>query len=334
MEQEEIIGRGSIKQLHVQGKVLFFTQEKLFGLFQKVWELILLNCDTTFYTKITANPKLEEIREAQYYFANQTFDFIIAFGGGSVIDFAKAFRFYENRDTKLIAIPTTSGTGSEATQFAVVYINGEKTSIDNSCIQPNIAVVDSQFSENVPQNIKASCAMDTLCQGLESYWAKKASDISKNYALKSITICRDWLEKAVLTNDMIANEKMAIAAHLSGKAINISRTTAAHALSYKITSEYGVPHGHAVSLSIANLFIKNLGSFENEEVLFEALGIRENNIKEYFYNLMRKIGLTDNLGNMGIYDIDKIVDSVNIERLSNNPRKFSKKDLVELLRAC
>ena len=259
----EFVGRGVVRHLsqQIKGCVLVFTQNGVYKLFKDTLLPQLENVNVTFYTEISPNPKREEIKIAQDVLKNKKFDTIIAFGGGSVIDFAKAFRFYDERDIPLIAMPTTAGTGSQATQFAVVYINNQKTSLDSPKILPNITIADSQWVENAPIYTKASCAMDAYCQAIESFWAKAATTESRKYAIAAIELCRDNLIKAVNTNDAEANEKMVLAAHLAGKAINISRTTAAHALSYKITSKYGIPHGHAVALNIAGLFEQNIDSF-------------------------------------------------------------------------
>ncbi|MBR6412802.1 MAG: phosphonoacetaldehyde reductase [Alphaproteobacteria bacterium] len=324
----EFIGRNAIQNLSdlIDGKVLLFTQDGIYNLFKEK----LPRKQVVLYTRMSENPKREEIQLAQNLFNGEFFDIIVAFGGGSVIDFAKAFRFYDNREVHLIAIPTTAGTGSQATQFAVVYVNGVKTSLDNPIIKPNHVIVDSQFVENAPRYLKACCAMDAYCQAIESFWAKKSTQESQKYALEAIQLCHDFLNKAVNTSDPEANEKMALAAHLAGKAINISRTTAAHALSYKITSKYGIPHGHAVALSIANLFLQNMDYCDIKPIL-KILQISEENIKRYFHILMQTIGLEDNLEKLGIFDLEEIVDNINLDRLSNNPKKLDRDDLLKLL---
>lgn len=329
----EFIGRGAICHLNQQlrGNVLLFTQTSVYALFERILKSQMENVSVTLYTKISSNPQREEIQTAQDVLKNKKFDRIIAFGGGSVIDFAKAYRFYEERKTPLIAIPTTAGTGSQATQFAVVYVNGIKTSLDNSKILPDIVIADSSFVENAPVYVKACCAMDAYCQAIESFWAKNSTEESKKYALQAVELCHEYLIDAVTTNDSVANEKMTLAAHLAGKAINISRTTAAHALSYKITSKYGIPHGHAVALSISGLFAANCESIPDINVLLQAMNLSKSAVRNYFHSLMQKIGMEDDLVKLGINDINEIVDSVNLQRLENNPKNLSRDDLINIL---
>lgn len=331
----DFIGRGSIQNLKNiiknDSDILFFHGETVYHQYKTIFEEIFAKKNVTYYHKISSNPKYIEINDAIQELSLRTHKLIIAFGGGSVIDFAKAYKFYKKNSVPLIAIPTTAGTGSEATQFAVVYIDGKKTSLDNKSIRPNISIIDSQFVENAPQKLKAVTAMDAYCQAIESFWAKKANLKSQKYALNAIELCRDYLVEAVNTNNEEANEKMALAAHLSGLAINISRTTAAHALSYKITTQYGIPHGHAVALSIAKLFNLNLGHFANQEILLNTLKITKDEIFSYFHNLMQEIGLEDSLEKLGISDKNDIISSVNQERLSNNPKVLNNHDLNYLL---
>lgn len=325
----EFVGRGSVEKLKnfADGRVLLFTQNGLFSLFK---EKLILTAPV-LYTALTENPKREEIQTAQDRLKDKIFDVIVAFGGGSVIDFAKAFKYYEKRNIPLVAVPTTAGTGSQVTQFAVVYVDGVKTSLDAPEIIPNIAIVDSQFIEKAPQYLKASCAMDAYCQAIESFWAKGATKESKEYALQAVDLCRCYLVNAVTTADIEVNEKMALAAHLAGKAINISRTTAAHALSYKITSLYGIPHGHAVALTIASLFKFNAPIVSDIDELLLAMNISKNEIISYFNELMKDIGLEDDLKKLGISDLDEIIGGINIDRLNNNPRFINKEDLIDIL---
>ena len=335
----EYVGRNCIINLEkiIHGNVLFFTQDPIFKIFSDIIKPQLKKVTVTFFTDITDNPKKEEIQFAQNSIKSSDFDFIIAFGGGSVIDFSKAYRFYEKKNIPLIAIPTTAGTGSQATQFAVVYENSVKTSLDDKSILPDIAIADSLFVENAPVYLKACSAIDAYCQAIESYWAVNSTKKSQQYALEAIKLCKENIKNAVLTTNPVSNEKMVQASHLAGKAINISRTTAAHALSYKITSVYGIPHGHAVALSMVDLFNANLRvdnstCTDPRGVLFvkkqmETLLsiITENKIsfENYWKNLMKDIHLEYDFELLKIKNLDEIFKSVNVQRLSNNPKNIT-----------
>ena len=343
LNQVEFQYRGAIKNLSEILKlenvknILIFTGKKSFENIKPVIEDELNGCKVTYYNDFSVNPKKEEI-DIALKSIRQDFDIIVAIGGGSVIDFAKGFRYYsmdcrENQrfsrnGISLIAIPTTAGTGSEATQFSVIYVNGVKKSLDDKSILPEYAIIDSQFVENNPKYLKACTAMDTYCHAIESFWAKKATPLSREYAREAIIFCKENIVKYVNSNDKETAQNMMRASNLAGKAINISRTTASHALSYKITTDYNIPHGHAVALTIAKLFDFNTknGKFDElKNLIFD-------NPIEYFNNLFKEIGLEKDFVKLGITDIQIIGDSVNFERLSNNPIKLTNEDIYKLLK--
>lgn len=339
------IGKGSIKNLskileHEKAKnIVVFTGKSSYETIKATVEKELKNFSIKYYSDFSTNPKKEEIDIAIENLKDD-YDIILAIGGGSVIDFAKAYRFY-TRPLKLIAVPTTCGTGSEATQFAVIYINGVKHSLDEASVLPDYAIVDSQFVENNPKYLKACTAMDAFCQAIESYWAVKSTNESLNYAKQAIELCIKNIVDYVNSNNPDSAENMALASHLAGKAINISRTTASHALSYKITSNYGIPHGHAVALTIKNLIDINTNITSeccNDErgveyvknKLVELKGFFPKNTADYFVELFNAISLDVDFEKLGIKNINDIVENVNIERLSNNPKKLLKEDLFNL----
>lgn len=305
---------------------LMFTGKKSYERIRPAIEKELTGVTCVRYSSFSTNPKKEEIDEAISKLGNR-FDVILAIGGGSVMDFAKLFRCYTKSDKKLIAIPTTCGTGAESTQFATVYIDGIKHSVNGKGILPDYGIADSQFVDDNPLYLKACTAMDAYCHAIESYWSKQATNISREYAVKAIKLCRDNIVRYVNSNDKQASDNMMFASHFAGKAINISKTTVAHALSYKITSDYGIPHGHAVSLTIAKLFDYNVSHCNNLHFLKNLI---TQNPTTYFNDLFDHIHLETNVKKIGSIDIKSIVDSINVERLVNNPIELDKKILVSL----
>ena len=148
-----------------------------------------------------------------------------------------------------IAIPTTSGTGSESTSIAVIYYNGKKLSIDHGSLLPQITILDYNFLITLSDYQKKSTMLDSLCQAIESYWSIGATNDSKKYSKQCISLIlknyKDYIE-----NKYGSYKEIIEASNYSGKAINISKTTAAHAMSYKITTMYNISHGHSVALCI------------------------------------------------------------------------------------
>lgn len=329
-----------LKEEHAKN-VLIFTGRKSFKNIKSIIEKELLRLNIHYYNDFSINPKKDEV-DIAIKNLNNDFDIIIAIGGGSVMDFAKAFRYYLKSDKKLIAIPTTAGTGAESTQFAVIYIDGIKHSLDEKSILPDYAIVDSQFVENNPKYLKACTAMDAYCHAIESYWAVKSTKESREYAKKAIILCRDNIVQYVNSNDKIVSDNMMSASHIAGKAINISRTTAAHAMSYTITSGYGIPHGHAVALSIGQLFefnqkVNKLNYTDKRGVEFvkkimkELSDLISTKPAEYFDNLLENIGLEYQFSKLNINGIELFLKAVNLERLNNNPVNLEINDFVKIL---
>ena len=201
------------------------------------------------------NPKLEEAEPLYRLFLEKKCNLILAVGGGSVMDMAKTVKFLamqkkelpDAENIPLVAVPTTAGTGSEATRFAVIYIQGVKHSYADDHLLPDAAVVDARLLEGQSAFQMAVSGADAFAQAVESIWNVNATQESSAYAEKAAVLAWSHLPAAVAGN-LEAREKMAEAAWLSGNAINITKTTAPHALSYGFTSLYGLPHGQAVSL--------------------------------------------------------------------------------------
>ena len=274
------------------------------------------------FFEFTSNPKYEEMLSGLKLFKESNCDSIVSIGGGSCIDVAKAIKLslnadvnsdiptfkqqYKNADIKHICIPTTSGTGSESTRHAVLYLDGVKQSICNSAILPEYVILCPKLIMTVPDYQKKSTAMDALCQCIESLWSRKATKESRKYAKAGLRLFKDNYQ-GYLENDKEAIKNIQLAANYSGKAINISETTAAHAMSYKITSLYGIPHGHAVAMCMNAIF--SVVSFKCSKSLRTVF----NDVANYFsMNLYLRCQRIENA-------VKTLCESVNVERLQNFP---------------
>ena len=215
------------------------------------------------FSNFTANPQFNDIVKGIELFNNEKCDFIVSIGGGSSIDTAKVIKLYSVIDyknglqsnykynpVKHLAIPTTAGTGSESTRYSVCYYEGKKQSVTHDSIVPDYVILDPSLLIGLPEYQKKSTLMDALCQAIESYWSVNSDEESKKYSIESIKLILSNIDKYINDNDLETCNKMLQASNLAGKAINITQTTAAHAMSYKITSMYGVSHGHAVALTL------------------------------------------------------------------------------------
>lgn len=243
---------------------------------------VLLVCDSSFpflsikddiermevpyvmFDQFTPNPLYEDVCKGVDLFQSEQCDAILAVGGGSSLDVAKCIKLYckmkkdklyleqEYKDTgvKLIAIPTTAGTGSESTRYAVIYYDGKKQSVTHDSIIPDVAILEPKVLKTLPLYQKKCTMMDAFCQGIESWWSVNSTDESKKLSKEAVETIMRWWHDYIFENTDASAEAIMLAANLAGQAICITQTTAPHAFSYKITSLYKLPHGHAVAVGL------------------------------------------------------------------------------------
>ncbi len=331
-------------------------------------ESCLSEYEVTLFDGFELNPKLEDVIEGIKKFRGSPCDITIAIGGGSAIDVAKLVASFaaQSEDPKdiicgekeitskgvpVIAVPTTAGTGSEATHFAVVYIDHVKYSVAHDYLLPDYFIVDPSLTMSLPALVTMSSGLDALCQGIESYWSVNSTEESRSYAKQSIRLAWKNLKETVLISSGANREAMCLASHLAGKGINISKTTAPHAFSYAITTYYHVPHGAAVALTLPEFFkfnsdVKDDDCQDSRGLQFvknrisDLLEIMECHSVEEFINqfklLQRSIHAPSSLNEVGVNTLDQLdslIKQVNPERLANNPRQLSEGILKNLLRA-
>ena len=230
------------------------------------------------FSDFQPNPLYESVVEGVKVFRKENCDSIIAVGGGSAMDVAKCIKLYFNlpgdgengswlkekivpNTIPFLAMPTTAGTGSEATRYAVVYFGGEKQSITSESFIPETVLMDPNSLKTLPIYQKKATMCDALCHAIESYWSVNSTEKSKEFSKEAIQGVLTNLD-GYLNNIEVGNAGMLKAAHMAGKAINITQTTAGHAMCYKITSLFGAAHGHAAILCDRVLFswmINNTG---------------------------------------------------------------------------
>lgn len=286
-------------------------------------------------------------------------DLFIAIGGGSVLDYAKIINILKDtnnlinkiktysyrsksKNTRLIAIPTTAGSGAEVTSNAVIYHNKIKYSFEDKLLIPDQYCLCSSALINVPKKIKCSSGFDAIAQAIESILSIKSSPKSIKFAKKSLAISNNFFLKYVKNPTLYNSTKMAEAANLSGFAINISKTTAPHACSYGFSAQHNISHGHAVSLNFERFMLFNFIHMKSNIVLkkkFEQIFklTKTKNINEfinYIKYLKRSLDLTDNYLRLNINinrDLDNILKGVNPLRLKNNPVELDYENLKNII---
>lgn len=243
---------------------------------------VLLVCDASFpflnikeeienmgvlyvkFDQFTPNPLYEDVCKGIELFNLEQCDTILAVGGGSSIDVAKCIKLYckmskdklyleqpyEDTGIKLIAIPTTAGTGSESTRYAVIYYNGKKQSVTHDSIIPDVAILEPKVLKTLPLYQKKCTMLDALCQGIESWWSVNSTEESKVLSKQAVETIMKWWREYIFENTDESARHIMMAANLAGQAICVTQTTAPHAFSYKLTSLYRLPHGHAVAVCL------------------------------------------------------------------------------------
>lgn len=307
-----------------------------------------LHISVVRFSDFAPNPSYESVEKGVLLFQSAPCDLIVAVGGGSAMDVAKCIKLYANmdgagkyleqeiipNDIKLLAVPTTAGTGSEATRFAVIYDRGEKQSVSHESCIPMAVLFDAAVLKSLPEYHRKATMLDALCHGIEAYWSVNATDESKIFSRKAIRMILSYME-AYLANDETGNRKMLEAANLAGKAINITQTTAGHALCYKLTGLYGIAHGHAAALCVAAIWEYMISHVEDcidsrgseylrttFQDLAEIVGCEtmEESVL-FFHELLKKLDISVPVAREDDYRI--LRNGVNAERLKNNPVRLT-----------
>lgn len=319
------------------------------------------------FSHFDENPKLSDVLRAIDARRRAPFDAVVAVGGGSAIDIAKLANLLavqehdpiqmirgeatpSRRGLPLISVPTTAGSGSEATHFAVVYVDGDKHSVAHPYALPDVAIVDPTLTFSLPPALTAVTGLDAFAQAVESYWCVHSTPESREDARMAIQLVLEHLARAVRSPTAESRAGMSRAAYLAGRAINVTKTTAPHAVSYPMTAFFGVPHGHAVALTLGEFLVYNSQVTETDVIdprgaeyvrrtvgeLVTMLGCRDAaEARDAIVRLLRDVGVETRLGAIGVWqhDWDLIVGHVNADRIRNNPRAVTRESIRTLLQA-
>ena len=216
--------------------------------------------DFKVFSDVVPDPPLEKIELGVKALLECSPEAIITVGGGSAIDSAKAIREFGNRasgkELGLIAIPTTSGTGSEVTSFAVVTDteNNIKYPLVSESMLPTEAILDAELVKSVPPSVTADTGMDVLTHAIEAYVSIKNNEFSAALAEKAIEICGTFLLRSYLdNNDKHARKKMHVASCLAGLAFNSASLGLNHGIAHAVGARFHIPHGRANAIVLPHV---------------------------------------------------------------------------------
>lgn len=314
------------------------------------------------FNEVESDPTVQGVAKATQILKENNADVVIGVGGGSSLDTAKAvavmgtndgdifdyvgFGLIKEKPLPIIAIPTTSGTGSEATFWSVLADKTKniKASVGGWEIMPTIAILDPELTLTLPPFITASTGMDALCHAMESYVAKSTQPISEGMSIQSMKMIARSLRRAVTRGDDIeAREDMMLASLIASFAFNVTRLGLAHALAIPFGAHFHIPHGTVNAILLPWVMEYNLPAATEKYIeiakIFgeDVTGLSPMNAArrsvEAIKNLNKDIGLTFGLKEWGVTeDSLQLIAEEGFKsgNVTVNPRKSTVKDLINI----
>lgn len=368
-----VFGEDALSELEtIEGKKAFIVTDKIInslGLAEKVCSILIeRQWEVAIWDGVEPDPKISTVKSAAEAIKRFGADWIIAVGGGSVMDTAKAsWILYENPNielpaltpfdvlglrakAKLVCIPTTTGTGSEATKAIVIREDetGRKFGTINRELHPDMAILDPEFVVGLPKEMTVYTAMDALTHAVEGYVCVWKNDFSDGCSLKAVKMIFEWLPKSLDDlSDFEAREKMQIAACLAGMSFGNSQAALAHSLGHSVGSVLRTQHGMSVGMALPYTIEFNCRGKENEETaklymeLARMIGIagkKPETVSLKFADAIRefmaKIGCPQSFKEAGIKKkdfnaaLDTLVDFAMMDTsLTMNPRNLDSEEI-------
>lgn len=310
---------------------------------------------TQVYSEVGSDPSTELVAKGISVLSEAKPDLIIAFGGGSAIDLCKAMMFFAQKqglveDAKFVVVPTTSGTGSEVTDFSVITDTEKeiKYPLVDRALMPDAAILDCELTKSVPPAFTAATGMDALTHAMEAIVSTGATDFSDAMAEKTIKIVRSYLLRCYRNgSDMEARQAMHNGATMAGVAFNNAGLGINHSTAHAIGAHYHIPHGKACAIMMPYVIrfnSKNQNAAINYArisrlIKMDTAGMSQSvlNLIETIFKFNKELGIPTTLKEAGVgledfkEDLDAMVESaMNDTCTKTNPRVCSKEEMRKL----
>lgn len=321
-------------------------------------------CDT--FTEVKPEPDIASVMNVLKKYAEHSAPIIIAFGGGSAMDTVKAMMYFlhqaavvagkEYQQPLFIAIPSTSGTGSEVTNFSVIAINGKKTALIDQMMLPDVAILDSACTKKLPPHIIADTGLDALVHAIEAYVSKAATDYTDALAEKAVQIIfsnlYDFFKNA---EDTTARERVQSASCMAGMAFTNANLGITHSMAHAFGGTFHLSHGRSNALLMDTVIEYNadikgksdiyaVGKYAN---LAKVIGLPSRTVREGYVNFLQAIRILKNhleipsgICAAGVEEsafinaVDKMAEQALLDRCTpTNPRTPTKEDIIAMYRS-
>ncbi len=366
--QNVIFGKGGLQELPQAAKKMQKKKALIIsgphlqkrGMVEKCRDALkAAEIESEAFTETEGNPGTETVEKAAEAYRKSGAEFIVAFGGGSPLDVAKAagvLAVYGGRITDyegggkvpgpimpVIAIPTTAGTGSEVTPFAVItdHSRNYKLSVSSSYLLPSCAILDPELIASVPEKTAAACGVDALVHALEAYLSLAASPFSDMFALKALQMIGSSLRAYVADRNREA-EAMLLGSLFAGIAFSHARLGNVHAMSHPVSAYFNVPHGMANAVLLPTVVEYNEQAAQGKYYdIYRCVAEDSVSEKEFVPSMLvealrllnRELGIPLCLREAGVQEayFDAMADdAMKSGNIAVNPRRTTKEDVLAL----
>lgn len=320
-----------------------------------------MNIEHQIFSDVSADPDIDMVTKGVSAIIQFEPQAVVAFGGGSAIDAAKSIVFFGKREgnikqCKFIAIPTTSGTGSEVSRFSVITDRekGVKYPLVNDTLLPDIAILDAALVKSVPASVTADTGIDVLTHAIEAFVCTESNDFTNAAAEKAIKLVRSYLLRAYQNpEDMEARQGMHNASCLAGIAFSNSGLGLNHGMAHALGGKFHIPHGRANGILLPYVMAYNAGCHDTltptakkYAQIARLLHIDSSSIRQSAFNMVRttkqyvgKLNLPNTIEAAGVKqsEFEQELDALATAALADsctatNPRECTKEDIITVYR--